>query len=190
MDKKKNKDFKKEKIQCHFISNTRWDREWRYSAQRTKYMLGYMLDMLFDIFEKQSLFKYFHLDSQTMPIQDYLEIYPEKEGLVRKYVGDDKLIIGPWFCLPDEFCVGGESLIRNLLLGHKIAKRFGNVSKTGYSPFGWGQISQMPQIYQGFGIDSASFYRGVNTNIAPRSEFIWEGPDGTQIIGSRLGARP
>lgn len=24
-----------EKIQCHFISNTHQDREWRYSAQRT-----------------------------------------------------------------------------------------------------------------------------------------------------------
>jgi mannosylglycerate hydrolase len=34
-------------------------------------------------------------------------------------------------------------------LGHKIAKRFGHVSKTGYSPFSWGQISQMPQIYNG-----------------------------------------
>lgn len=133
-----------ERIQCHFISNTHWDREWRFSAQRTRHMLGYLLDMLFDIFEKEPNFKHFHLDSQTMPIQDYLEAYPEKAELVKKYVSAGKLAIGPWFCLPDEFCVGGESLIRNLLLGHKIAKRFGGVSKTGYSPFGWGQISQMP----------------------------------------------
>jgi len=179
-----------ERIQCHFISNTHWDREWRYSAQRTRYMLGYMLDMLFDIFEKEPDFKYFHLDSQTMPIQDYLETYPEKAELVRKYVNEGRLIIGPWFCLPDEFCVGGESLIRNLQLGHKIAKKFGAVSKTGYSPFGWGQISQMPQIYLGFGIDVMSFYRGINTYIAPRSEFIWESPDGSRIICSRLGVRP
>ena len=179
-----------ERIQCHFISNTHWDREWRYSAQRTRYMLGYMLDMLFDIFEKEPDFKYFHLDSQTMPIQDYLETYPEKAELVRKYVNEERLIIGPWFCLPDEFCVGGESLIRNLQLGHKIAKKFGAVSKTGYSPFGWGQISQMPQIYLGFGIDVMSFYRGINTYIAPRSEFIWESPDGSRIICSRLGVRP
>ena len=86
--------------------------------------------------------------------------------------------------------VGGESLIRNLLLGHKIARRYGQVSKTGYSPFSWGQISQMPQIYQGFGIDVASFYRGINPLVAPQSEWIWEGPDGTQIIASRLSARP
>ncbi len=178
------------RIQCHFISNTHWDREWRYSAQRTRHMLVYMLDMLFDILEKEPDFKSFHLDSQTLPIQDYLEARPEQEETVRKYVSEGRLLIGPWFCLPDEFCVGGESLIRNLLLGHRIAKRFGNVSKTGYSPFGWGQISQMPQIYQGFGIDVMSFYRGVNTLVAPKSEFIWQGPDGAQVIASRLATRP
>ena len=178
------------KIQCHFISNTHWDREWRYSAQRTRYMLGYLLDMLFDIFEKEPEFKHFHLDSQTMPVQDYLEVYPEKSELIKQYVTEGKLAIGPWFCLPDEYCVSGESLLRNLLLGHRIAKQFGGVSKTGYSPFGWGQISQMPQIYAGFGIDVLSFYRGLNHYLAPKSEFYWESPDGTRIIGSRLGKRP
>ena len=179
-----------DQIQCHFISNTHWDREWRFSAQRTRYMLAYLLDMLLDILEKEPEFKHFHLDSQTLPIQDYLEVYPEKAAALKKHIAAGQLAVGPWFCLPDEFCVSGESLIRNLLLGHKMAKEFGGVSKTGYSPFGWGQISQMPQIYQGFGIDMISFYRGINTYVSPRSEYIWEGPDGTRIVGSRLAARP
>lgn len=179
-----------QKIQCHFISNTHWDREWRYSAQRTRYMLVYMLDMLLDIFEKEPAFKSFHLDSQTVPLQDYLEIYPDKKALLQKHIRAGRLHVGPWFCLPDEYYVGGEALIRNLLLGHKIARSFGQVSKTGYSPFSWGQISQMPQIYKGFGIDVISFYRGINAEVAPQSEYIWEGPDGTRIIGSRLSSRP
>jgi len=177
-------------IQCHVISNTHWDREWRFSMQRTRHMLVHMMDMLLDILEKYPQYSSFHLDSQTVPIQDYLEIRPEKEQTIKKLVKEKRLFIGPWFCLPDEFCVSGESLIRNLLLGHKIAKKFGHVSKTGYSPFSWGQISQMPQIYKGFGIDFAAFYRGINTIVAPRSEIIWEGADGTQIVASRLGCRP
>ena len=176
--------------QCHFISNTHWDREWRFSMQRTRHMLVYMMDMLLDIFEKEPDFKSFHLDSQTVPLQDYLEIRPEKTGTVKKLIEEKKLLVGPWFCLPDEFSVGGESLVRNLLLGHKIAKGMGHVSKTGYSPFGWGQISQMPQIYKGFGIDFAAFYRGVSTEAAPNSEYIWKGPDGTRIVASRLAMRP
>jgi hypothetical protein len=105
-------------------------------------------------------------------------------------VSEGKLIIGPWFCLPDEFLVSGESLIRNLLLGHKIGRKYGQVAKTGYAPFSWGQISQMPQIYQGFGIDVTSFYRGINPLVVPQSEYIWEGADGTQILASRLSIRP
>ena len=153
-------------------------------------MLVEAMDMLLDIFEKEPDYKHFHLDSQTLPIQDYLEIRPEKRGLLKKYISEGRLAVGPWFCLPDEFCVGGESLVRNLLLGHKIANEFGKVSKTGYSPFGWGQISQMPQLYSGFGINFASFYRGLNTYMAPRSEFYWEGADGSVIYASRLGQRP
>jgi len=177
-------------IQCHFISNTHWDREWRFSMQRTRHMLVHMMDMLLDIFEKYPQYCSFHLDSQTMPIHDYLEIRPEKKQTIQKLVKEKRLYIGPWFCLPDEYCVSGESLIRNLLLGHKIGKEFGHVTKTGYSPFSWGQISQMPQIYKGFGINFTAFYRGINTLVAPRSEIIWEGADGTQVIASRLGHRP
>lgn len=179
-----------QKIQCHFVPNTHWDREWRYSARRTQYNLGYLLDMLFEILDKNPDYKHFHLDSQTMPVQDYLEVYPEKKEKFQKYVREGRIAIGPWFCLPDEFSVSGESLIRNLLLGHKIGKEMGGVSKTGYSPFGWGQISQLPQIYSGFGINFASFYRGLNTYVAPRSEFFWEGADGTRIYASRLATRP
>ena len=72
--------------ECHFISNTHWDREWRYSMQRTRHMLVYMLDMLFDILEKEPEFHSFHMDSQTIPLQDYLEIRPERREQVLKYV--------------------------------------------------------------------------------------------------------
>ncbi len=176
--------------QCHWISNTHWDREWRYSMQRTRHMLVYMLDMLLDILDKEPEFKSFHLDSQTIPLQDYLEIRPQQRERVVGHIKAGRLLVGPWYVLPDEFCVGGESLIRNLLLGHRQAGELGGVSKTGYSPFGWGQLSQMPQLYKGFGIPFASFYRGVNTDIAPNSEFRWQSPDGTEIVGSRLAARP
>jgi hypothetical protein len=176
--------------QCHFISNTHWDREWRYSMQRTRHMLVYLLDMLFDILEKEPEFHSFHMDSQTIPLQDYLEIRPERREQVIRFIKEGRFLVGPWFVLPDEFCVGGEALVRNLLLGHRQAGELGGVSKTGYSPFGWGQLSQMPQLYKGFGIPFASFYRGVNTEVAPNSEFRWQSPDGTEIIGSRLATRP
>ena len=179
-----------DRIQCHVISNTHWDREWKYSAARHQHMLVHVLDMVLDLLGNEPGYGSFHLDSQTIPLLDYLKYRPEREAEIRGHVDSGRLVVGPWYCLPDEFCVSGESLIRNLLLGHRIARSFGKVSKCGYSPFSWGQVSQMPQIYRGFGIDVMMFYRGVNARIAPRSEFIWAAPDGTEIIASRLAARP
>jgi mannosylglycerate hydrolase len=174
----------------HLISNTHWDREWRFPYQRNRQFLVEMMDEAMRILEENPEYRAFHLDSQTVVLTDYLQIKPQNEARLRKLMEDGRLLAGPWFILPDEFMVSGESLVRNLLLGHKIAKKYGRVSKTGYSPFSWGQISQLPQIYGGFGIDVILFYRGMNSLDAHNAEFIWEGPDGTKALGSRFSHWP
>ncbi len=67
-----------------------------------------MIDMLRDILAKEPEFGSFHLDSQTIPLQDYLEIRPERRDEIVGHITAGRLLIGPWFVLPDEFCVGGE----------------------------------------------------------------------------------
>ncbi len=174
----------------HIISNTHWDREWRFPFQRNRQMLVEMMDAVLDILEKEPEYKAFHLDSQSIVLTDYLEIKPDKKKIIKKLVENKRLFIGPWFILPDEFLVGGENLIRNLLIGHKICSEFGRTSKVGYSPFSWGQISQLPQIYSGFGIDVIMFYRGINSLESHNAEFIWEGADGTKSLSSRFSFWP
>jgi len=174
----------------HVISNTHWDREWRYPFQRNRQMLVDMIDKVLEILESELEYRAFHLDSQSIVIKDYLEVRPHKEELIRKFVKDKRLFIGPWYVLPEQFQVGGENLIRNLLLGHKTSKRFGRVSKIGYSPFSWGQISQLPQIYKEFGIELIMFYRGVNSIDSPKAEFLWIGADGTEAVSSRFSTMP
>ena len=100
---------------------------------------------------------------------------------------EGRLFIGPWYTLPEEHLVSGESLVRNLLLGHRLAEEFGGVMKIGYSPFSYGQASQMPQIYLGFGIDTILFYHGITPEEAP-AEFIFEGADGSRLFASRMGS--
>lgn len=174
----------------HVISNTHWDREWRFSFQKNRQMLVDMIDRLLEILDEQPEYRAFHLDSQTIVLRDYLEIRPEKKQLISDHIRDGRILVGPWYILPDEFQVGGENLIRNLLKGHRIASRFGHVMKVGYSPFSWGQISQLPQIYRGFGIDVVMFYRGVNSLDSEKAEFIWSGADGTQVLASRFSTMP
>jgi len=173
-----------EKKTIYVVVNTHWDREWVYPFEETRLLLVEFMDQLIQILKNDSNFHSFTLDSQTVCLEDYLELRPEKREDIVDLVKSGKLIIGPWYSLPEEFIVNGESLVRNLLIGHRVAQSFGKVSKIGYTPFSYGQTSQMPQIYNGFNIDTIIFYRGINT---PKSEFIFEGPDGSRLLGMRFG---
>jgi len=176
--------------EIHVISNTHWDREWLYDFQETRMMLVEFFDQLLDILDHEPRYHSYLLDSQAVPIEDYLEVRPEKRPTIARHVGEGRLWVGPWYTCPEEFCVNGESLLRNLLYGHRVAREFGKVMKVGHTPFSYGQNSQMPQLYAGFGIDTILFYHGVAHNDTP-NEFIFEGADGTRILGSQMssGAR-
>ncbi len=177
---------KKDKKVGYIVSHTHWDREWRYTIWKTRIWLVDFMDELIDVL-KTGKYKAFLMDGQVVPLIDYLEIRPEKENILKELVKNDQLQIGPWYCLPDEYPVDGEALVRNLLKGHRIAKNFGRVCNIGYTSFGWGQTAQLPQIYKGFGIDTAFIGKRVNKKRAPDSEFIWQAPDGSQLLTSRFG---
>jgi 2-O-(6-phospho-alpha-D-mannosyl)-D-glycerate hydrolase len=174
----------------HVVSNTHWDREWLTNFQETRMMLVEMVDELLDILDEHPGYRSFLMDSQAVPLEDYLEVRPEQRERVKKHVSRKRILVGPWYTDPECFCVNGESLVRNLLYGHRAAEALGHVMKVGHTPFSYGQNSQMPQIYKGFGIDTILFYHGVSHERTP-NEFIYEGADGTQILGSQMssGAR-
>jgi alpha-mannosidase len=174
----------KQRKTIHVVSNSHWDREWDYPFEKARLLLLDFMDQLLDLLDNDPDFHSFTMDSQTLCVEDYLELRPEERERIEKHVKSGRLIVGPWCSLPEEYIVNGESLVRNLVFGHRFARSLGKVSKIGYTPFSYGQTSQMPQIYNGFGIDTIIFYRGVNT---PKSEFILEGPDGSRLLGMRFG---
>jgi len=171
----------------HVICNTHWDREWRFSFQQSRMMLVKMMDGLLDLMATNPDFAYYHLDAHVIMLDDYLEIRPEKRAQVVQFVTEGRLLIGPWYTLPDATMTDGEGLIRNLLVGRRAALAYGKVMDVGYTPNGFGQVSQTPQFYQGVGLDTVMFYRGINRAVAPKSEFIWEAPDGSRVLAFRFG---
>ena len=163
------------------IPHTHWDREWYATFQQFRIRLVHVMDALLDLLERDPSFTHFNLDAQTVVLQDYLEIRPGKRELLQKFVHDLRLGVGPWYVLPDEFLVSGESLVRNLLLGHRIANEFGHVQKVGYIPDTFGHISQLPQILQGFDIPFAMHFRGLDEGTL-KSELWWQSPDGSRVL--------
>ena len=165
------------------VSHTHWDREWYLTFEEFRYQLVRAMDRLHEIFEEQPDFR-FMLDGQTIPLLDYLAIRPEKEPELRELVRAGRLLVGPWYIQPDELLVSGEALIRNLILGHRIARRFGGVMPEGYVPDSFGHIAQLPQLLRGFGIETAFIMRGADLACeqAGSSEFLWQAPDGSQVL--------
>ncbi len=167
----------------YVVSHTHWDREWYEPFQVYRARLIRCVDKLLAIFATNPEYKYFLLDGQTIVLEDYLEVRPEREPVLRDLVCAGKLQIGPWYVLPDEFLVSGEAIIRNLLRGTRIARKFGDTMSVGYIPDPFGHISQMPQILRGLQIGAAVFRRGLADE---PTELWWQAPDGTRALVSYL----
>ena len=178
----------KKKYDMHLILNTHWDREYRWSFRETQARLLEAGDILLDAMEKDPRYTCFHPDAQASFLEDYLEFRPERRGLVEKLVAEKRLHAGPWYTLPAEFLVSGEALVRNLLMGHRIAGSLGGVMKCAYNIFSWGQVSQLPQIYRQFGMDTILFYRGIDQSNIDKLEFWWDAPDGSRVMGFTFGS--
>jgi mannosylglycerate hydrolase len=179
---------KKTGYEMHVISNTHWDREWRWPFQKTRMQLVDVMDSLLRILDEHPEYACYHLDSQTVMLEDYLAVRPERRAEVESLVRQRRIWIGPWYTAPDMNVISGESIVRNLLLGHRDAQAFGGVMKVGYTPFSFGHVAQLPQIYAGFGIDNCLFYRGAGRDRA-KAEFWWEAPDGTRALTSQFSKR-
>lgn len=112
----------KTKNEISVIQLTHWDREWRFPFEKTRLLLVEMMDHLLTVMENNSAYKYFHLDGQTILLDDYCEVRPENRDRITSLVKAGHLLIGPWYCLPDVNQLIGESIIRNFLWGEKTAE--------------------------------------------------------------------
>jgi mannosylglycerate hydrolase len=171
----------------YIIPHTHWDREWRYPIWKNRILLVEFMETLMTVLEKDSEYRYFLLDGQAAPVEDYLEVKPENRERLLRFIREGRIAVGPWYTLPDLYPLDGESLVRNLLRGTRLSASYGACLSIGYNSFGWGQTAQLPQIYRGFGIDFIICAKKVSGERAPQSEFLWEAPDGTQVLTSRLG---
>lgn len=171
----------------YIIPHTHWDREWRYPVWKNRMLLIAFMDELLDILDRDPDYHCFLLDGQVAPLVDYLEVKPENRERIMGYVRDGRIAVGPWYTLPDLYPLDGECLVRNLLKGIRTAESFGRCMKVAYNSFGWGQTAQFPQLYDKFGMDFIICAKKVSRERAPESEFMWEGPDGTRVLTTRLG---
>ncbi|HZS90449.1 MAG TPA: glycoside hydrolase family 38 C-terminal domain-containing protein [Chloroflexota bacterium] len=166
---------------AYLISHTHWDREWYRTFQQFRLDLVRTIDLILETLDTDPAFTHFMLDGQTIVLDDYLAMRPGRADDLRRHISGGRLSVGPWYCHPDLFLVSGESLVRNLLLGTRMARSYGHCMMVGYIPDQFGHCGQMPQILRGFGIDNAVLWRGVDARHTP-NESWWEAPDGSRVF--------
>lgn len=172
--------------QIKVVSNTHWDREFRRSFEKTRRRLLTMMTTTLDILAKDPKYHSFTMDGHAIMIDDFLEMMPEREAQVRRFVKNGRLVLGPWYTLVEQFSVGAESLVRNFLFGKKTVEKYGGPQGTvAYTPASWGQTGQLPQILADFGLSRMMFYRGISHDEAA-AEWVWQAPDGTRVLASRF----
>ncbi len=148
------------------VPHTHWDREWYVPFEVFRLRLGTVVDEVLDTLEADESFRSFTLDGQGVVLEDYADVRPENVDRLRALLAAGRLEAGPWYVLPDEILVGSESLVRNLLLGRRVCRRFGvEPSTAGYEPDSFGHPAQLPQILAGFGLDTFLFSRGMGDQI-------------------------
>ena len=168
----------------HVVSHTHWDREWYKTFQQFRLQLVHLVDKLLTILDQDPEYLHFMLDGQTIVLEDYLQVRMANLPRLQQYIQEKRILIGPWYILPDEFLVSPEAIVRNLLVGKDICQLFGQRMMVGYIPDPFGHLSQLPQIFNGFHMDTACLWRGVPEG-SP-TLLNWVAPDGSSVLLAHL----
>jgi len=171
----------KGKYKVHVVSGTHWDREWRFTAEQSKLRLADLVDGVIEKLEENSEFRHYMLDGGAVVLEDYMSVRPEMFERLKALISAGRTPTVAWYTLPETNLVMPEAMIRNLLVGLRVSKPFGGAMRAGYTATGYGQPAQLPQIYNGFNIESAIFYRGTTRYQQP-PVCHWESPDGSRVL--------
>lgn len=178
----------KTKQTLHVFNLTHWDREWLLPLVTYRQHLLHHNDFLIELMERDPAYRHYQMDGQSICMEDYLRLRPEMEPRLRKLIRAGRILVGPWYTLPDMPLLHGEAVARNLLVGIALSESLGGAMREGYTACSNGQIAQLPQIYNGFDVRSAVLYKGISDQRAPR-EFRWQSPDGSEVLALHLAAR-
>ncbi len=139
---------------------THWDFEWYRTAESFNVRLVEVID---DVLEelKTGRAPSFYFDGQVLALYHYLKFRPQKKALIKKLIKEKKLFTGPYFVSGDSFLVSGASLIKNLEIGLKFSKEFGEDEFLGYLSDTFGHSKSIFEALKIFNIKNAIIWRGA-----------------------------
>jgi alpha-mannosidase len=165
--------------------NSHIDMAWLWPWTETVEVVRNTFRSALDLMREYPDFKFTMSSARTYVWMEekYPDMFKEIEQRVRE--GRWEVIGGMWV-EPDLNMPGGESLVRQILVGkHYFRDKFGIDVKIGWNPDSFGYSWQLPQIYKKSGIDyfvTQKLMWAHEFTTFPHKLFWWEAPDGSRIL--------
>lgn len=175
------------KKKAYTFHHTHWDAEWYFTEQHSQIQFVYHMNELFEALDK-GLIDNYHMDGKSSCMEDYFETCPQDKEKFNKYVKEGKIVVGPLYEQLSSFIAPGESVIKNLQIGMRLADEYGGTSKVAYIPDSFGQIQDFPKIFNGVGIKDFVFRRGMGDVHELKNDFLWKSNDDSEILTTVLQA--
>ena len=171
----------------HMIGNAHLDLAWLWPWQEG---FGEAKATFLSALKRLKEFNDFVFTSSSAQYYAWVEANaPDLFEKIRREVAAGRWVLcGGWWVQPDCNLPGGESFVRQGLLGQRyFFDHFGTTATVGYNVDSFGHSGGLPQILQKSGLDRYLFLRpGEHEMELPAGAFQWKGPDGSAVLACRI----
>ena len=167
------------------VGNPHIDMAWLWPWTETVEVVRNTFRSALDLMREYPDFKFTMSSARTYAWME--EKYPDLFQEIQQRVKEGRWeIIGGMWVEPDLNMPGGESLVRQILVGKRyFQQKFGVDVKIGWNPDSFGYNWQLPQIYKKSGIDTFVTQKLMwahEFTVFPYRMFYWEAPDGSRLL--------
>lgn len=166
------------------IGHTHIDIAWLWTVEQTKEKVLRSFSTVLRLMEQYPDYKF--MSSQPILYQFVKEQEPEMYEKIKERIREGRWEVdGAMWLEADCNLTGGESLVRQILKGHRFFKEeFGKESKSLWLPDVFGYSAALPQILKKSGIPyfMTTKIAWNQYNQLPNDTFIWKGIDGSEVF--------
>ncbi len=167
------------------VGNSHIDMAWLWPWTETVEVVHNTFRSALDLMREYPDFKFTMSSARTYSWME--EKYPDLFKEIQQRVKEGRWeIVGGMWVEPDLNMPGGESLVRQILVGKRyFQEKFGVDVKIGWNPDSFGYNWQLPQIYKKSGIDTFVTQKLMwahEFTVFPYKMFWWEAPDGSRLL--------
>lgn len=166
------------------VGNTHIDAAWLWTWTETVTIVRRTFGTALDLMKEFPTYTY---AQSAMQYNAWIaEKYPELNAGIKRRIEEGRwTLVGGMWVEPDLNMPGGESQVRQLLIGERTLERlYGKTTRVGWNPDTFGYNWQLPQIYKRSGLDYFMTHKMElnETNPLPFKLFWWTSPDGSKIL--------